>query len=181
VLDPKQPTEARVAAAWALDMQGARLDGALDDAEVVRALSEAAQAPEPELRQMAVNALAFCSGDAAAQALRASLKDEDRITRYDAATGLARRGDPAALSTLKEMLSTRDLDQALTVENAAEKRNQIEAIEKVALKSLQHAIRAGHTGLAQALRPELTALTKSGLVSVRLEAEALLKELPPAS
>jgi hypothetical protein len=174
-LDPQQPVQARIAAAWALDMQGNRLEGQLENAQVATALIAASQDEDPQLRQMAVNALAYVQGPEAHAALRAHLKDENRIARYNAATGLARRGDAAALPVLREMLSSQDLDQVLTAETTSEKRNQIESIELVALKSLQT---KEALSLARQLQPEIRGLIKSGLISVRLEAESLLKRLP---
>ena len=51
------------------------------------------------------------------QVLRDRIRsDEDRFTRYNAAVALGRRGDPAAESTLREMLSTADLDKVVQVD-----------------------------------------------------------------
>lgn len=182
-LDAKYPPPVRIAAAASLAKHAARLNGKLDDPRPVAALAKAGEADTPELRQMAVYALGFFGGGAAADALRLKLNDDDRFVRYNAAVALARRGDPAALDTLREMLSTADLEKLIESESATEKRHKLETIELEALLALQTAVADGKPELAQALRPELEGLARSGLVSVRNNAQALLANgaLTPAS
>ena len=76
------------------------------------------------------------------------------------------------------MLSPRDLEQVVRLDNALEAQNKIEAIALEALRALEHSARQGHPDLAGQLRPEVAALTRSDLVGVRTEAAALLKHLP---
>ena len=79
-----------------------------------RPWATAATTGEPEVRQMAVYALGFFGGPSATELLRERLQaDEDRFVRYNAAVALARRGDPAAAGTLREMLSTADLNKVI--------------------------------------------------------------------
>jgi HEAT repeat protein len=179
-LDTKYPEPVRIAAAASLAKHAARLDGALDAPRAVAALSKARTAGEPDVRQMVVYALGFFGGTAATQALREALDDEDRFVRYNAAVALGRRDDPAALGTFREMLSAADLDKVITLESDTERRNKIEAIELEALLALQHAAKNDKLQLVRALLPEITSLTKSGLVTVRNDAQALLKSLPAA-
>jgi hypothetical protein len=174
-LSDKQPTPVRIAAAFSLAKHAARLEGRLDDAKAVRALGEASEDGETSLREVAVYALGFFGGTPAAQILRDRLNDPDRFVRYNAAIALARRGDLAARGTLREMLSTADLGRAVELPNETEKHNKIEAIELEALLALQTSIDRKQPDLARALRPEITALSKSGLVSVRNQALALLR------
>jgi hypothetical protein len=174
-LAAKQPGPVRIAAAASLAKHAARLDGRLDDPRAVRALAEAGGGDDAELRQMAVYALGFFGGEPAVQALRDRLNDGDRFVRYNAAVALGRRGDPAARGTLREMLSTPDLSKALTFESELEKQNKIESIELETLQALQTSIDRGHPDLARSLRSEIDVLTKSGLVSVRSQAAALLR------
>jgi hypothetical protein len=179
-LGPKQPTEVRQAAAVSLAEQAARLKGEIQDPGAVRALDQACADGPPELRRRATFALGFFGGEPAAEALRRRLgqDEEDRFVRYNAATALARRGDPAALDVAREMLSPRDLEQVVPLESTLEKQQKIEMIELEALRALDHSVRQGHPDLARQLRPAVVALTNSGLVSVRTEATALLKLLP---
>ena len=182
-LGPRQPPPVRLAAAESLARQAARLEDGLKAPEAVRALAAAADGDAPSaLRERAVYALGFFGGEEAATALRLNLgpDQEDRSVRYNAAAALARRGDPAALAVVREMLTTRDLEEVASPAVAREAPNRIEVIELEALRALQHAARAGHPDLARQLLPEATALTRSGLVSVRTEAAALVQLLQAA-
>ena len=76
-------------------------------------------------------------------------QDEDRFVRYNAAVALARRGDPAAEGTLREMLSTADLARSSICRATREKQNKIEAIELEALEALRDLASAGQTGARQ--------------------------------
>jgi hypothetical protein len=177
-LSPKYPPQVRIAAAASLAKQAARMNGQLDDAGAIRALGEAAANAEPEVRQMAVYALGFFGGPSAAQILRERLKqDEDRFVRYNAAVALARQGDLATLGTLREMLSTADLNKVIDLPGSTEKQNKIEAIELEALGALKTSISSGKKELANSLSATINDLTKSGLVSVRSEARDVLQGL----
>ncbi len=176
-LAPKQPPIVRGAAAVSLAKQAARMEGRLDDAHAVAALGEAGNDSDPELRQVAVFALGFFGGERAAPLLREKLNDEDRYVRYNAAVALARRGDEAARGTVREMLSTAELANVLAFPSDVEKQNKIEAIELEAIQALQASVDGGHPDLAASLRGEIDALTRSGLVTVRSHAAALLRSL----
>jgi hypothetical protein len=177
-LSDKQSTPIRIAAAASLAKHAARLEGKLDDEKAVRALAEASEHGESSLREVAVYALGFFGGSRAEEILRERLNDPDRFVRYNAAIALARRGDLAARGTLREMLSTADLSRAVELPNETEKHNKIEAIELEALAALQTSLDRKQADLARALRPEITALSKSGLVSVRNQAQAVLRAQP---
>ena len=177
-LDPKYETPIRIAAAASLAKQAARMDGRLDDASAIKSLGEGAKTGEPEVRQVAVYALGFFGGQSATDLLRERLQsDEDRFVRYNAAVALARRGDLAALGTVREMLTTADLNKVIELPGDTEKQNKIEAIEIEALEALRTSVVAGKAELAASLRPQITDLTKSGLVSVRSQANELLQSL----
>ena len=175
-LEPKYDTPIRIAAAASLAKQAARLDGRLDDARAIQALGETAANGEPQLRQMAVYALGFFGGPTARERLRDRVRaDEDRFARYNAAVALARRGDPAAEATVREMLSTADLDKVVEIESATEKQNKIEAIQLEALEALRTSLRNHSPQLAGSLRAAVEKLTKSGLISVRNKALEVLR------
>jgi HEAT repeat protein len=182
-LEPKFETPIRIAAAASLAKHGARLQGKLDDPRAVSALAGAAAAEgEPELRQMAVYALGFLGGDEAAKVLRERLQgDEDRYVRYNAAVALGRKGDMAARGILSEMLSSSDLDRVIELTGQSEKQNKIEAIELEALQAVETSLSSGSPELARSLRPNIEALTRSGLVGVRSQAQAVLKKIQPSS
>jgi HEAT repeat protein len=175
-LEPKYDTPIRIAAAASLAKQAARLEGRFDDSRAVKALGETAAHGDPPLRQVAVYALGFFGGGTATELLRDRVRtDEDRFTRYNAAVALTRRGDSAAESTLREMLSTADLDKVVELESETEKQNKIEAIQLEALEALRTSLRNHSPQLVQSLRPEVEKLTKSGLVGVRSQAIELLR------
>ena len=177
-LGPQFDLTIRIAAVGSLAKQAARLDGKLEDPRAVKALGETAADSNPQLRQMAVYALGFFGGPDVTPILRDRIQsDEDRFTRYNAAVALGRRGDLAAQATLREMLSTSDLDKVIEMESATEKQNKLEAIELEAIEALRSSIRNGAPQLAKSLRPELERLTTSGLVSVRSQALETLRSL----
>jgi hypothetical protein len=177
-LDPKYDSEIRLAAALSLAKQAARLEGTLDDPATVKALGAAAADGEPELRQLAVYGLGFFGGDSALELERQAVgHDENRFVRYNAAVALARRGDPAATATLREMLSTADLNKVVDLASPTEKQNKIESIELEALEAQKTSVVAGRPELARSLLPQIEDLTKSGLISVRSQALELLQSL----
>ncbi|AGA25522.1 HEAT repeat domain-containing protein [Singulisphaera acidiphila] len=177
-LEPKQPPQVRLAAAISLAKHAARLDGRLEDAGAIKALEVASEDENQELRQAAVYALGFFGGDSSTRVLRDRLKDVDCYVRYNAAIALGRRGDSASQGVFREMLSSTDLNKIITLSSPSEKHSKIEAIELEALQALQYSVDHKSPGLAEQLRPEISNLSKSGLVGVRNSALALLKSLP---
>jgi len=180
-LGADRPTPLRLAAAVSLARQAARLDDTLDDAGAVSALAEATRAEDAGLREAAIFALGFFGGEPAAAALRQRLASADPFVRYNAAFPLVRRGDEAALAVVREMLSPRDLQnavpRALAPDAQNEARTKLESIELEALKALEVSVRQGHPQLAREVRPAVVEQSRSGLVSVRNEANAVLKSL----
>ncbi|MGC8641795.1 MAG: HEAT repeat domain-containing protein [Isosphaeraceae bacterium] len=181
-LEPKYDPAIRMEAAASLAKHAARMEGKLDDPKAVAALGEAASADDPELRQVAVYALGFFKTDAAVKLLRSRLQeDENRYVRYNTAIALGRRGDASAAGTLKEMLSTSQLESVVDLPTKAGQQNKIEAIELEALQAVRSSLSSGSSDLAHSLRPEVEALTRSGLVGVRTRAQELLQKLPPGN
>jgi HEAT repeat protein len=177
-LDPKFETQVRIAAAASLAKQAARVEGTLEDSRVIKNLGEAATAGEPEVRQIAAYALGFFGGAPAREILhRRLIEDENRFVRYNAAIALARQGDLAAAPTLREMLSTTGLNTVIELPGTTEKQNKVESIELEGLSALRSSISANNPELARALRPQIEELTRSGLVSVRSQAQEVLQSL----
>ncbi len=159
-LDARRPMVVRVRAAESLARVLARNPSSSAPAAVA-ALVRAAGDPEPELRQRAVFALGFCGGQEAKEAIEKALNDSDRFVRYNAANALARRGDPAAVPVLREMLSTADLKELVRAESPGETDRRVEALQLEALAALEAARKAGHADLLAALRSDLAALERS--------------------
>ncbi|WP_250846969.1 HEAT repeat domain-containing protein [Aquisphaera insulae] len=179
-LAPRFKPSLRMEAAASLARQAARLEGTLEDPRVVAGLSAAAAEGEPELRQVATYALGFVAGAKATDALRERVRvDEDRFVRYNAAVALGRRGDLVAAPTLKEMLSTADLDRVVEAPNADEKQGRVEAIQLEALGALDASISSGEPDLVAMLRPQVEELGRSGLIGVRTLARSVLQKLQP--
>ena len=176
-LASKLPEQVRIAAAASLAKQAARLDGKLESASAVSAPAETSHAEWPELRQMAVYALGFFAGEGSSKALAESLSDSDRFVRYNAAVALARRADPAASDTLREMLSSSLLEKAVAIESETEKRSKIEGIELESLLALQTALKEGHRDFVKSFEAELRILEASEFVGVRNQAQALLRSV----
>jgi HEAT repeat protein len=169
-------------AAASLAKHAARMEGKLDAPDAVGALAHAAAADDPELRQVVVYALGFFHGDEVLKVLRSRVgEDDNRFVRYNAGIALGRRGDTAAKGTLKEMLTTSQLDRVIELPNKTEQQNKIEAIELEALQAVQSSLSSGSPELARSLRGEVEALTRSGLVSIRTQAQELLQKLPPSA
>jgi hypothetical protein len=93
---------------------------------------------------------------------------------------LGRRGDLAAAGTLAEMLSTPDLVKVVDLSSDTEKQNKIEGIELEAMGAIRTSVASGSPELAKSLKNPITELSKSGLISVRSQAQELLQSLQNA-
>jgi hypothetical protein len=172
---PKFDKAIRISAAVSLARQASREEGRMDDSRAVTGLAAMATDANPQIRQIAIYALGFFIGPESERVLRDRIRsDEDRFTRYNAAVALGRRGDTAAESTLREMLSTADLDKVVQVDPETKEQNtpaarekSIETIQLEALDALKSSLGKPSAQLARSLRPEVEKLTRSGLVSVR--------------
>ena len=153
---PSSTSTIRIAAAASLAKQAARLNGKLEDPRAMqgprRGRRRRRPGTQPDGRSTPSG---FFGGPASAsRILRDRIRsDEDRFVRYNAAVALVRRGDIAAEATLREMLSSSDLDKVIEIPSATEKQNKIEAIQLEALEALRTAIRNGSPQLAKSLRP----------------------------
>jgi HEAT repeat protein len=73
--------------------------------DVLEVLRRAADDKDPRVRAAAAFALGVWGGPRARETLRLMLADGRAAARYNAATGLARHGDPASVDVLLEMLA----------------------------------------------------------------------------
>ncbi len=107
--------------------------------ELISALVEAAEDARPPLRSAAAFALGVIGGSEAETKLEALLRDAYPDVRYNAATGLARHGNAAAVDVLLEMLdpneaagievekqeAARDFKRAMILANALRATSQL--------------------------------------------------------
>jgi hypothetical protein len=77
--------------------------------------------PHAEIRSVAAFALGVIGGDESTERLTQMLRDPYANARYNAATGLARRGDPACVRVLKEMLDPENNQSARDESNERDK------------------------------------------------------------
>lgn len=177
-LDPSQAAEVRAAAAISLSRLADQFPTELAESSAPRALIDASKADDPEVRQRAAYALGYFTTPESQDALRLRVRDPDRTVRFNAAAALARKGDLAAKPAVREMLSTRDLEQVIEHESKSEQDRRIEGIQLEALWSLQASLKSQNSQLAQSLRTDIEKLTTSQIAAVRVEAKSLLKSLP---
>jgi hypothetical protein len=68
----------------------------------------------------------------------------------------------------------------IDIANESEKQNKIEGIELEAMVALRTSLLGGSAALGKALSKQISELSKSGLVSVRSQAQELLQNLQKA-
>ncbi len=177
-LEDTRPASVQIAAGMSLAKQAARLEGTLEDPRPIKALAATRSSDSPEVRKVAAYALGFFGGPEATAALKAVMEDGDRDVRYNAALALGRRDEIVALGNFRELLSDKSLELLYKETPEDERKSKVENLELEALNSLSAAAAKGHYALLTALRPEVEALTRSGLVTVRSRAQEVLKSLP---
>lgn len=176
-----QPAPVRIAAVESLSRLAARSGGTLPNPDVVSAFIQASASADAAIRQRAAFALAVFDTPEVRKALADRLVDDDRLVRYNAGAALTRLDDPAALTVLREMLSTPDLEAAFAAElqdHHDETRRRLEAIQLEALLSLQHALDRRRFGLFESVRNDLQKLSSTGSPPVEIECKNLLKKRP---
>ena len=154
-LDPKYETKIRIAAAASLAKQAARMNGQLDDARRDQGPGRgrhdrrARSAPDGRLCP-GVFRRPVGHGDSCASGSR-------RTRTVSSATTPPWRSPAAAIrppqATLREMLSTADLNKVIELPGDTEKQNKIEAIELEALEALRTSISNGSAGAGQVASP----------------------------
>jgi HEAT repeat protein len=141
------------------------------DDDVMHALMAASReptvAPDPnedraKLRQTAAYTLGVIGGDAACERLAAMLGDAFSNTRYNAAVGLARNGDPRAVEGLVEMLDPEN-EAAVASEGSDGEQywkrglimmNALRAAKQLEQKNPQADLAALHGAAARLLQPK---------------------------
>jgi len=113
------------------------------DKQLVTALAETAEDPSADLRARAAYALGLVGGYDASRVLVPLLRDADFLVRCNAATALARCGNPEAVPVLMEMLAPADdaptetADQSIRMQRDRLALTAIRALEMLADKISQ--------------------------------------------
>ena len=97
----------------------------ISDPEAIAAVVAASRSEESMLRAAAAFALGEIGGDAASERLRTLLDDVTHpYARYNAATALARRGEPAVIDALVELVETEQPPETVEHDSAEEQAAQ---------------------------------------------------------
>jgi len=120
--DP-QEVEVRCAAIEAVAVLASHVGttGLRGDPQLLPVLVQAAEDPQRQVRQRAAFALGVVGGDRAQACLERMLADRCAEVRYNAATGLARQGNPNCIGVLREMLAP----QGVNVDRTTVQRNAL--------------------------------------------------------
>lgn len=140
-----------------------------------------------KLRATVAYALGLLESDASRESLVPMLSDPDRLVRYNAAAGLARRGDPRSVPRLLEMLDPNnpELQSVETGDRATPEDSHESEAEWNRLHVISNALRAAtilaernKTADLSSLTPAVEKLIQSELWGgVRVEAEMLSQVL----
>jgi HEAT repeat protein len=125
--------------------------------------------PHAELRAVAAYGLGVIGGERATQRLRAMLHDSYPNARYNAATGLARQGDPDSARVLREML---DPDNPQAVRDERFPIDQARKRTTVLLNGIKATLLLAETNPAadiNRLKESLASLTTGNLASVTID------------
>ncbi|GDX95192.1 hypothetical protein LBMAG47_08560 [Planctomycetia bacterium] len=144
-----------------------------DPAAVSAALLAASRTEDAALRSRAAYSIGVAAGDDGNARLRELLVDQSDNVRYNAAVGLARRGDVAAWETLGEMLALPDIAAAPGDEEAQASRYKRVVIVVNALRGAGLLIDAGRVAPAESIVTAIAVLEKDPAQDVREAATAL--------
>ncbi len=150
----------------------------ITDPDAVAAVIEASQTDDSLLRTTAAFALGEMGGSAAQQRIRTLLDDVAHpYARYNAATALAREGEPAVVDTVVEMLTTQQPPETSDVDSSDEQTAQR---TRLVIHGLQAASDLAAANPQVDLRPIVSAveeLTEDETREVRERAKVVLQRL----
>jgi HEAT repeat protein len=148
------------------------------DSNAVAAVIEASRTDDSLLRTTAAFALGEIGGDAAQQRLRTLLDDVAHpYARYNAATALARQGEPAVVAVLVELLTTQEPPETSERDTADEQAAQR---NRLVIHGLQAALDLAAANSSIDLRSVIAVvegLTQDESREVREHAQVVLKQL----
>jgi hypothetical protein len=148
------------------------------DSEATAAVVEASRSDESLLRTAAAFALGEMGGDATLERLRILLDDVTHpYTRYNAATALARRGEPAVVEALQEMLETQQPPETIADDSVEEQSLQRNKLVVNGLRAAADLIDANPSVDLNTMVTLVERLTDDESREVRDHAKALLKKI----
>ncbi len=190
--DKPEDVAVRRAAIEALAVLASHLDHRTtdEDAALRSALLPAAADKDGPIRSASAYALGVMDDEVSREQLKQMLRDLYPDVRYNAATGLVRHNDPAAMPVLLEMLDPEELEQALELIDRAEpspERKEAQAKSREFRKNLMltgglqsaTAVAAAHPELdVTALRKALERLARDDQpADIRIKAAEALRTL----
>jgi HEAT repeat protein len=125
--------------------------------------------PHAELRAVAAYTLGVVGGDDAVQRLRTMLHDGYPNARYNAATGLARHGDPACESVLREMLDPTNDKATADESHAGDQERKRTTVLLNGIRATMRYFEANPTADQTKLKASLDALAHSPLEQVKID------------
>lgn len=178
------PVRCSAIEALALLASGPVADAVKSNPQVAPVLVDASRAEDVAVRTRAAFALGVVGGTAAEQRLEQMLVDLAPDARYNAATGLARLGNPAAISVLTEMLDPAAIQIVEHVNDEAGHQFKRPVILQNALKATEKLAKINPTANLQPLQSAAERLAESDAdPGIRQYARQVAKELAarPAS
>ncbi|MBL9123770.1 MAG: HEAT repeat domain-containing protein [Planctomycetaceae bacterium] len=161
--DPRTAVQVRRAALEAIALLAANAgrEQTVSDPQLLPALLTAAADEESGIREAAAYTLGVVGGPEATSRLHALVNDAVPNVRYNAATGLARRGDPAAIPVLVEMLDPDEKAGIATETDADSQEFKRQSILTNALRATTQLATANPTADLQPLATAVEKLVNS--------------------
>jgi hypothetical protein len=125
--------------------------------------------PHAEIRSVAAYALGVIGGEQATERLTKMLNDSYANARYNAATGLARRGEPACIRVLREMLDPDNNQAARDESNERDKDHKRATVLINGVRAALDFARANPTADTSDLTAALKRLADSPLEQVQTD------------
>jgi hypothetical protein len=178
----EQKPSVRVAAARAIAVLSNNLrretGTPIADSDAVAALVEASREDDSLLRTTTTFALGEIGGSAADERLKTLLDDVSHpYARYNAATALARRGDPAAIDAIVEMLGTKEPPETSEKDTKQEQDLQRSKLVTAGLRAASDLAEANPEVDLSRLTSGVEALTNDQSREIRNHAKALVARL----
>ena len=150
----------------------------ITDPDAVAAVIAASRTDDSLLRTTAAFALGEMGGDAAGQRLRTLLDDVAHpYARYNAATALARKGEPAVVEVLVELLGTEQPPETLDTDSAIEQDAQRTRLVIHGLEATADLAAANASVDLHSVRDAVERLTHDETREIRERAKVVLKDL----